>query len=351
MVANMNDYEVGDLFTEGGWEWNDEDFEMSSGEESHKEICENMSKMQLCSSMAFTITTEELRAFHSVERDLFRRLVIDLRRDPHQSMEVIALWVWLEAVGYPSIIDSLCLLPGVVVNGIVKEGLTCLYHIECHIPPMPIDDNIRLTTKLMKQDISLQFLFVNRVRVRTVITRTVNDVFSRAFEDIVQEAAARRKNGKYLTLSRAVDHQATADECFSIGENERTRQLTVSPADVTMRFGTYGGGIQPHFEVGESSTQYKKSSTPIEDAPHAERTMFMTFSRGFPVTDKELQYYFQKNYGDVVETIDMRRIPPNTQALYARVTFFSSSTVAKLLKGREVVKFGIKGKTVWARRK
>ncbi|KAF5198304.1 Rho guanine nucleotide exchange factor [Thalictrum thalictroides] len=290
--------------------------------------------------MAFFLSTGELRTFHSIDRELFCRLVINLGRDPYRSMQIIALWLWLEAIGYPSMIQKMRKLPDIVVNAIAEEGVTCLYQIEFDTPPVPVNDNLRLTLNLMRQPISLRYIFENRVRARAVIARAVNETFSRVFDDIVQERAARNNGQGKFGVGNQV--WGTADGRMIIQDNGQTRQVITPSSNNISRQGVNPGYHPLQFEVGESSRSIQQ--------PDDHRKMIMAFSRGYPIAEGEVHDYFMRNYGDVVERIRMEETPPNAQPLYAHVTFRSASAIDLVLNGTEQVEFVINGKQVWTRR-
>nr|DAD29293.1 TPA_asm: hypothetical protein HUJ06_030761 [Nelumbo nucifera] len=132
------------------------------------------------------VTIEELRSFHSIDRELYSRLVIKLRRDISTSMQVIALWMWLEDVGYPNIIHKMLSLPDSLVKALADEALICLNCITSDSsPPPPTNNCIPCTLGLMKQDISLQFFHDNRLSAIRGITKKLNNVCLRTFADIV----------------------------------------------------------------------------------------------------------------------------------------------------------------------
>ncbi|KQK20174.1 uncharacterized protein LOC100825065 isoform X2 [Brachypodium distachyon] len=86
----------------------------------------------------------------------------------------------------------------------------------------------------------------------------------------------------------------------------------------------------------------------LSDVPRDERTLFVTFSNGYPLTKDELYDFFMRHYGDIEEiTIEepMEQRPP----LYAHVTFFSQLTLFRVLDGNKKVKFMTRQKHLWAR--
>ncbi|RCV39980.1 hypothetical protein SETIT_9G015000v2 [Setaria italica] len=112
--------------------------------------------------------------------------------------------------------------------------------------------------------------------------------------------------------------------------------------------------ISPQF-LSEWDNTFPQSSTMNMDpyvhspVPQDDRTLFVTFSNGYPLTKKEVYNFFMSNFGDVEslrieEPVELR--PPQ----YAVVIFGSLETVLLILSGKEKVKFVIGGKHLWARK-
>lgn len=77
-------------------------------------------------TMASLTTMEKLILFHKLESDLFHRLVHDLEQDPVPMRWVIAFWLWLESDGHHDFIRRVSALPGPVVLRFVDEAIACL---------------------------------------------------------------------------------------------------------------------------------------------------------------------------------------------------------------------------------
>ncbi|XP_047076216.1 uncharacterized protein LOC124686285 [Lolium rigidum] len=86
----------------------------------------------------------------------------------------------------------------------------------------------------------------------------------------------------------------------------------------------------------------------LSDVPRDERTLFVTFSNGYPLTKDELHDFFMRHYGDV-EEITVEEPIGNKQPLYAHVIFYSQVTLFRVLDGNLRVKFMTRGKHLWAR--
>ena len=81
------------------------------------------------------------------------------------------------------------------------------------------------------------------------------------------------------------------------------------------------------------------------------RTLFLTFSSGFPVSEDEVLNVFTELFGNhCVERIEMGTVSPTEQTLFAKLILDSMASVDRILDGRRVQKFRINGKHIWARR-
>uniref|UniRef100_A0A452XTP6 RRM domain-containing protein n=1 Tax=Aegilops tauschii subsp. strangulata TaxID=200361 RepID=A0A452XTP6_AEGTS len=86
----------------------------------------------------------------------------------------------------------------------------------------------------------------------------------------------------------------------------------------------------------------------LSDIPPDERTLFVTFSNGYPLTKDELHDFFMRHYGDI-EEITVEEPIESRPPLYAHVTFYSQMTLFRVLDGNRRVKFMTRGKHLWAR--
>lgn len=88
------------------------------------------------------------------------------------------------------------------------------------------------------------------------------------------------------------------------------------------------------------------------DALVDDRTMFLTFSRGFPVSEGEVKELFNSYYGiNCVEQVQMMPLASSSNhSLYARMVVHNVSTIDQILCRRSIAKIKINGKHVWARK-
>lgn len=256
------------------------------------------------SPSAKIVTEEEFKQFHGIDRELYTLLVAKLWRDPTESMQIIALFLWLEHAGFPNTVKKMTTLPYILVNELADEAVTCLNCInhgrssQASSSSSTSDQNIDipLIQGLMEKDICLQFFHENRVHASQEVARIVKDVCVRALADIMQQA---------------IEAKAKASTCH----------------------------------LGFLRTTQESEQVPAED-----RTMFVTFSKGYPVYEWEVREFINRAYGDCIESVQMQEMPPNEQALFARIVFHSASTIEVILDGMSKAKFTINGKHVWVRK-
>ncbi|KAK9081777.1 hypothetical protein Syun_031223 [Stephania yunnanensis] len=286
------------------------------------------------------ISVEDLYAFHTIDRELFARLVIDLRRDPGYSMLSLALFLWFSNIGFPDVVVKLRSLPDAVVDVVGEEATIILRYLETGtLPPTAqpnaLENLIPTIRGLMDSRLTFQFLQEQRIRVLNGVSQFMEDVCSRAFIDIVQGLAVIRERE---AASTSVGHQP-----FVMPTNFGVRPPLVPPMAPT---------VPPRYVVVPDPIAPQMGTAPMNEslAAQQERTMFMTFSRGYPVSEVEVRDYFTRNFGDCIDSFQMEEVEATQQALYARVVYRTPAMVTAILAGRGSVRFVINGKHVRVRR-
>lgn len=274
----------------------------------------------MVSTPSFFLSLEELKLFHTIDRNLYTQLVINLWRDPVESIQVIALWLWLERVGFKNVVHKTLRLPYILINELADEAVTCLNIIINNNNNNQSAsfsegiDNIPLMQTLMGEDLCLQFFYENRLIGTQGIARIVNQVCMRALKDIMQHAIERNAA------------QSLADsQQQQVMSHTSHQQHMVRPGLPQMGFGR-------------------------GDVPPDDRTIFVTFSKGYPVYEWEVKEFFTGAYGDCIESLHMQEVMPDEQSLFARIVCNSASAIEVILNGRNKAKFTINGKHVWARK-
>jgi hypothetical protein len=261
------------------------------------------------------ISTEELHRYHKIDRDIFSRLVIKFKRDPAESLLVMAVWLWLEDKGYPNIVVKMVGLSDAIVGALANEAVLCFKScLESNAPRVAAGGGgIPLTSVLMERDVSLQMFSQNRFTAISGIKSFLNNVCCHVFADILQ---------------RVLDP----------GASQANLNHPLFGAMITTNSsGFLTGGIWDWQPADHGVS---------ED----DRTMFLTFSRGFPVLEEEVKGVFTELYGDCVESVQMETVPSGEQPLYARMVLRCVTIVDRILNGKRISKFRVNGKHIWARK-
>lgn len=281
-------------------------------------------------SLLKSIPISTIHAYHSRERRLFSRMVLDLHMDTTQSMKIIAFWLWLEE----------------------WEGHDVIDHLNC------FDDSNLQIVAFVGRD------FVNALCIETPsdqlcvgfhqnavhgIKYYLQSVCLKAFNDIRRKAdeAANLCQMKILvrqlssTFLQSVHGGQMIPSCPpGMDSMETMRQLSVQPY-VPHGEGTsnkISGNFQPlsildvergvqfgypfnlsmfkhmrlippypqigyelpimaqniYSEMGLRSQCPMRAEIQQQNIPIEERTLFVTFSKGHPLTEKELFTFFMR---------------------------------------------------------
>ncbi|KAL3523347.1 hypothetical protein ACH5RR_016181 [Cinchona calisaya] len=340
-----------------------------------------------------SITDDEFNLFHSIDRKLYTRLAINLRRDPKESMQVMAFWLWLEqdVLDNLKLVKQMLSLPSTLVNELADESVMCLKCVENDTFPFEKDTyKLVLLPNFVQRDINLQYFYQNRIGVVRGMSRMIGEVCSRAFRDLLEKNT--HGTGFFSIVPQVSRNSASEKECHGgvtnptweekggetssfgeiLGESSNigvTNTVVQSPINAYSYWSLYHP-MSPFGEVfqmgGENNAMENKimenglcdifrSTLKImeeekdEDISPDERTIFLTFSKGYPISEIEVRDFFTRKFGDFIEAIHMQEVPPNEQVLFARVVSRSASVVDTIVEpGR--AKYNINGKHVWARK-
>ncbi|XP_038889233.1 uncharacterized protein LOC120079123 [Benincasa hispida] len=301
----------------------------------------------------FTVSQEEFNMFHTIDRTLFARMVFGLGRDPDESVRVMGLWLWLEQNGEEfNLVYKMLSLPDALIDALSDETVMSLACIDNDKFPFEPDStvDIPLIQHVSKTPVSLRFFHENRLAILRGVTKICKDICHRAFFDILHTLQTQR------VISRA-----TVPSFPAVHGGARGRFLAAAPAS---KFGGQNFGFVGL--RGESSTTAVSAATVTaiqsgmaglklkeeerEAIPADERTIFLTFSKGYPISEEEVRDYFGRRYGDFIENIHMQEAQPPEQPLYALLVVKMESSIDVVLEGRTKAKFSINGKHVWARK-
>ncbi|KAL8251891.1 hypothetical protein R6Q59_035584 [Mikania micrantha] len=161
------------------------------------------------------------------------------------------------------------------------------------------------------------------------------------------------------SLSLDVINQV-ADECFLDRKNIRLEDLYYNgdsifhevsciANDVSVKAFDYI--LEPFIKHGEIRVTHPRMKAKV--VPPDDRTIFLTFSMGYPLSKNEIIRYFTSMFGDFIQSIHMQPVERGIQPLFARIVVHCPSLVRAVVdrdgqhgKSKHV----INGKHVWARK-
>ncbi|CAL0327209.1 unnamed protein product [Lupinus luteus] len=275
------------------------------------------------------ISIEELHTFHIFDREVFFRLVIKLSHNPAQSLLVMALWLWVESIKYPKFIHKMVGLSDSMIDSIANEAVSCLRCLNLEYNNTPNSGGLPLTTILMQKKISLQFFRQKRFTAITGIRYVLNNICARIFTDILQHVL-----GNPSTSTSYPSHY---------------RPMVV-PGFPHPLFGTFTIPPLNFEELDLFDPRLWIKMHPYDGTTDDDKTMFLTFSKGFPVTEEEVRHIFTTLYGDCIKILNMGIGNMSEQVLFATMVVNNIETIDEILNGNHVAKFRLNGKHIWARK-
>ncbi|KAK7400719.1 hypothetical protein VNO78_12000 [Psophocarpus tetragonolobus] len=276
------------------------------------------------------LSQEELHRFHKMHRETFCYLVFILHRDLTQSLLVMALWIWLEHNGYPNISNQVMALHLTFVDALYNEALSCLQCLEVENLVISNGGDLPSTTNLTQRHISLRIFNEKRYTIIAGIKSVLKNICARIFADIFQIILKRNDIRRFGTSQGNISDIPLTIPHFShslFGTIDM--QNIVNPDLFDMRIWTKG---------------------PCDDVTIDDKSMFLTFSRGFPVSKAEVIKLFTSRYGNCIEKLSMRNTDCHHQPLFAIMILKTVGTIDQILKGQRVAKLQIHGKHIWIRK-
>ncbi|RCV43803.1 hypothetical protein SETIT_9G323100v2 [Setaria italica] len=293
--------------------------------------------------MASMTTMEKLLLFHKLESDLFHRLVHDLAQDPAAMRWVIALWLWLESVGHHNFIRRVAALPGPVVLRFVEEAVACLRCLagQCQAATADVEDGrgkrLPCTNALLTEPIDDAGYFQSHREILDGVTHYYRSVC----------LAVCNVNNSTTCMPNNTAGVPVAPPMVSspIHTTPRVAPLPLNP-------------MAASFPLNPMATPWIPMQSPLMEAPWIPmqsplpddyRSLFITFSKGYPISREDIMEFFDSVFGPCVETVMVEKVAPGQQPVYGRVILRSAAMIPVVLDGRQTAKFMIKGKHLWAR--
>ncbi|KAK9725417.1 hypothetical protein RND81_05G142000 [Saponaria officinalis] len=272
-----------------------------------------------------SITLSEFHLFHSTDRHVFSRLVITLKRQATQSLLIMALWLWLEDANKCKIISKLTSLSNNILDTIANEASLCINYLKSKTPTLH-GGTLNHMTSIMGKNINMKTLLETKYTTISGVKAYLSDVCAWCFTDILLQVLPTPSN---LNPNTPLKIPGFPHPTFGT--------LEIYPLPLTSRKPT------------ESPRGWAFKFEALVD----DRTLFLTFSRGFPVTEEEAKQFFVKMCGDddCIESFEMEVVTEmNKQSLYATMVLSSVIFMDQIMCGKYMAKFKSNGKHIWARK-
>ncbi|KAF5198832.1 hypothetical protein FRX31_011580 [Thalictrum thalictroides] len=303
-----------------------------------------------------------------------------MRKGPAAAKMVMCLWFCLEELGYHCLIENICSCDDIMIAIVFEEALSCLKCIGPN-PTVPGDweDDLVVST-LVEESIKRRFVYFNRELIYDRMNHFLNTICNVIFDDnpamgitslatpraqpetsmgvdslatsraqaetslgvasrVVPRAHVETSMG--VDIDRASSRDQAAETCMGVSDRASFRAQAESSMQGSLRASRPSSSLDPH------ASPFYVNELP----PRDQRTMFITYSHGYPIPNEEVMEFFRKGWGDVVEdiVIDHKDGIINPEPEYARLVFKNVLTIHLILSGQEKVKFNIKGRQLWAR--
>ncbi|CAN1760939.1 hypothetical protein LINPERHAP1_LOCUS7725 [Linum perenne] len=231
---------------------------------------------------------------------------------------------------YPNIISLMASLSDNAVDVLCNELAMALASLQSSVADLSLFPNggmMPATSAIMSQTFSMKVLHNHRFTAVTEIKNFLTMVCARVFGDILQP------------ICKVSD----ADEL-------RTGHLVI-PGFPHPLFGDLT--ITPRNFDGFVPAGGLWAWEPTNNGTDDDKTLFLTFSRGFPVTKDEVMELFTRKYGEgSVMGVMMHEnlVYGNQQPIFAKIMLRSVTLVDEVLGGEKSAKFRTNGKHIWARK-
>ncbi|CAF1929691.1 unnamed protein product [Brassica napus] len=235
-------------------------------------------------------------------------------------------------------------------------------------------------------DSNLTLSYINQYRetILVGVTKNLNDVCNRAFDDIyekgykeqlfalerakvIEEMKKIRLSAPQQTPTRfSVQHQTPSwwnvqqqiprsRSSVQKGNSIRSSFRQSTPIKVSA---PQEWVPAPAVDEKAKAAHYKKTARvdnkddEEEVTPADDRTVFLTFSKGYPISESEVRVHFTRKFGEVIEAIVMQQVQENEQPLFARMVLKMeyASKIEEIVTPMNKNKFTIDGKHVLVRK-
>lgn len=216
-------------------------------------------------------TLVDLLLFYTLERVLFNRMVRSMGKNPQQVKTAMALWLMLEEIGYHELIRMVHSYDDDnIIEALFNEALQCLEFIQPNAAAPttePADEeDTPVFLGLFDDPVSFRFFYYNREFMYKRYVHIMETVCDKIF-------------GENAAIE--VDESGMKPVARPLGEGSNQALLEQGGHEASSKLSNLNPGAN-EFRPGQTH----------EDT----RTMFLTFSKGHPLSREEIVHFFT-SYG------------------------------------------------------
>ncbi|KAJ4831599.1 hypothetical protein Tsubulata_015285 [Turnera subulata] len=286
------------------------------------------------------IPTKSLLLFYTLERILFKRLVGEMGKEPDTVKEVMAIWLVLEEVGFRDLIRVVQALDGQTIEALFREGLICLRCINPNTAEQRVSEDIPVLRSLCDEPINCRFFLYHRQFLYKRYMEIMEAVCSRLF------AAGAATEGEVSGVQLVIRPFGERTS----GQGEGLVRESANVALLKSSSNEAGHTLNSDYRNTTRSALNPRAKEFLPGkAPEEERAMFLTFSKGRPLSRQEIAWFFHSNWGSQLESIFIEQPATGSPPLFGKVIFNSSLAIPRVLNGKSIAKFWVNGKHLWVR--
>ncbi|XP_022736669.1 uncharacterized protein LOC111289686 [Durio zibethinus] len=271
-------------------------------------------------------TLVDLLLFYTLERILFNRMVGSMGKNSQQVKTAMALWLMLEEIGYHDLIRMIHSYDDNTIEALFNEALQCLEFIQPNAASPTEPDDTPVFLGLLDEPMNFRFFYYNREFMYKRYLHIMETVCDKIF-------------GENAAIE--VDESGMKPLARPLGEGSTSQASSESNYLVQINQGSEAPKLS---NLNPGADEFRPGQTP-EDT----RTMFLTFSKGHPLSREEIVHFFTSNWGEVVQDVVIEHSHAGQEPQFGRIVFTTSLVIPRVLNGQAKAKFLVNRKHLWAR--
>lgn len=253
------------------------------------------------------ISKEEYRLFYKYERALFK-ILLGLQHEVVDAKLVIGFMLWLERGGYTSyplgktFINYLSLD---AINEVADEVLICIKFLQKKANNLMFEGSSKsfniskLQCFLDRKQIHLDEIYHSSDLICDEVYCIAHDVSAKAFDDILEQfsspiqtpAMFPHRDSSFAPSNGVVNQDSIFMQARQMAHQYQHQQMVARVPPVT-EFSQYTFLGQNHAYTGSQINTRSLELEPDEVVPPDDRTIFLTFSKGYPISADDVTQYF-----------------------------------------------------------